>query len=273
MAPAKSMRPPPAIPGVYREQLQRKREDGHPDGQVDEEDPVPVEEVREDAACEHANGSTSGEDEAEDPHRLRPVGRLGEEHHRQRERDRSDERAAEALHRARGDQLALRGRETAGERRDREEPDSDQEHATLPEQVAQPSAEQQEAAEREQVGVDHPGERSLREAEIVPNSRERDVHDRAVEHDHQVAEAEDVERKPATAAGCRHTRPLRSLVFPWFLVIVSPRLGVIARDRMGGVSSSVVVSRAIPCLHAIDSGHGCRSTGLDAREDTVLRPT
>ena len=69
----------------------------------------------------------------------------------------------------------------------------------MAEEVAQPPAEQQEAAEGQQVGVHDPGERLLREAEIVPDRRQRDVHDRPVEHDHQVAEAEDVEGEPAGA--------------------------------------------------------------------------
>ena len=38
--------------------------------------------------------------------------------------------------------------------------------APAPEQVAEPPAEQQEAAEGEQVGVDHPGQRRLGEAEV-----------------------------------------------------------------------------------------------------------
>ena len=225
-APATSMRPPPAIPGVIGSSFSESANE-HADRQVDEEDPVPGEEVREDPAGEHPEGPTSGEDEPEDAHRLGTVGRLGEEHHRERERDRRDKRAAEALDRARGHQLPLRGREPAGERGEGEERDADQEHAALPEEVAQPPAQQQEAAEREQVGVDHPGERGLREAEVVPDRREGDVHDRHIQHDHQVAEAEDDQREPACAAGGRHTRPPVS-VFPWFLVIVSPSLGVIA---------------------------------------------
>ena len=69
----------------------------------------------------------------------------------------------------------------------------------MPEEVAEPTAEQQEAAEGQQIGVDDPRERLLREAEIVADRRQGDVHDRGIEHDHQVAEAEHVEGEPAGA--------------------------------------------------------------------------
>ena len=71
------------------------------------------------------------------------------------------------------------------DRRDREERDPDQEQAPVAVEVAEPPAEQQEAAEGEQIGVHDPGERGLREAEVLPDRRQRDVHDRRVEDDHQ----------------------------------------------------------------------------------------
>ena len=198
-APATSTRPVawPEPPGKERE---RQREDRHADREVDEEDPVPVERVGDDAAEQHAGGAAAREDEAEDAHRLRPLRRLDEQGHDQRQRDCRDDRAADPLHGAGGDELALRARKAAGERREREDRDPDQEQPTVSEEVAEAPAEEEEAAEREQVGVDHPRERLLREAEVVADRRERDVHDRPVEDDHQVPEAEDEECEP-TGAG------------------------------------------------------------------------
>ena len=73
----------------------------------------------------------------------------------------------------------------------------------LPQQVAQPAGEQQEAAEGQQVGVDHPGQRGLREAEVGLDRRQRHVHDALVQDDHQVAQAQHVEREPpALRRGC-----------------------------------------------------------------------
>ena len=130
-------------------------------------------------------------------HRLRALARLREEGHHQRERDGRGDGAAEALHGARGDEDPLRRREPAGERGDREEADPDQEQPAVAVEVAEPPAEEQEAAEGEQVGVHDPRERGLGEAEVVLDRRQRDVHDRHVEDDHQARQAEDVEREPA----------------------------------------------------------------------------
>jgi hypothetical protein len=113
------------------------------------------------------------------------------------ESDGGDDRAAHPLHGTRGDQHALRGREAAHERGRREERDPGQEQAPVPEQVAEPPTEEQEPAEGEQVGVHDPGERLLREAEVLADRRQRNADDRHVEHDHQVAEAEHDEREPA----------------------------------------------------------------------------
>ena len=112
---------------------------------------MPVEDVGEDAAEQHADRAAAGGDEAEDAHRLRALGRLGEERHHQRERDRRDDGAADALHGARDDEDALRGREAAGQRGDREERDAGEEEPAVAEEVAEPAAEQEEPAEGEQV--------------------------------------------------------------------------------------------------------------------------
>ena len=61
--------------------------------------------------------------------------------------------------------------EAARERGGREEREPDQEQPPRAEQVAEPAAEQQEAAEREQVRVHDPGERGVREAEVAPDRR------------------------------------------------------------------------------------------------------
>ena len=179
---------------LARQQPLRDQEDGDADGDVDEEDPVPAQDVGQDAAEQHADRPAAGQHEAEDAHRLRALGGLGEQHHDQRERDGRDHRAAEALHRAGDDQDFLGAGQPAGERRHREDDDAGHEQAPVPEQVAEPAAEQQEPAEREQVGVHHPGERGLREAQIRPDRRQGDVHDRRVEDDHQVPATEHEER-------------------------------------------------------------------------------
>src|SRR5216683_3346745 len=67
----------------------------------------------------------------------------------------------------------------------------------MPVEIAQPAAEQQEAAEGEHVCVHDPYERGLGEGQIIPDRRQRNVHDRRVENDHQDAGAEHIECPPA----------------------------------------------------------------------------
>src|SRR4029450_5392677 len=55
----------------------------------------------------------------------------------------------------------------------------------------------QEAPEGQHVGVDHPGQRGLGETQVGLDGWQRHVHDVGVEHDHQVTEAQYVQRPPA----------------------------------------------------------------------------
>jgi hypothetical protein len=109
--------------------------------------------------------------------------------------------APQALDRPRNDQEGLRVRQATEQRCDRELGDAEEEDSLLAVEVAEAAGEQQKAAEGEQVRVHDPRERCLREAEIVPNRWQRDVHDRGIEHDHQIGQAQHVERQPALAIG------------------------------------------------------------------------
>ena len=55
-----------------------------------------------------------------------------------------------------------------------------------PSRSASAPAEQQEAAEDQRVGVQHPGEALLREAEVALDRRQRDVDDGRVQDDHEL---------------------------------------------------------------------------------------
>ena len=147
--------------------------------------------------------AASGADEAVHAHRLGALVGLGEELHEQSERHRLDDRAADPLHRARGDQRQLRVRDAARERRAGEQDDADHEDAPVPVQVTEPAAEEEEAAAGEQVGVEDPNQRRLAEAEVGADRRQRDVDDGRVEHDHEHAETDDGEREPAARSGDR----------------------------------------------------------------------
>jgi len=99
--------------------------------------------------------------------------------------DRGHDGTTDTLDRAGADEEGLAIREPTGEGREREEGEAEQKEAPGTEEIAEPAAEQQETAVREQVGVHDPGEGRLREVEIAANRRQSHVHDRDVEHDHQ----------------------------------------------------------------------------------------
>jgi hypothetical protein len=158
---------------------------------------VPADDVGDDPAEQDADAPAARGDETEDAHRLGPLAGLREEVHHQRERDSRGDRAAETLNAAGDHEEALGRREAAGERREREQRDSDQEQTPIPVEIAEPPAEQQKAAVRQQVGVDDPGQRGVGEAEVVLDRGQGDADDRDVEDDHQAREAQDVEGEPA----------------------------------------------------------------------------
>ena len=84
------------------------------------------------------------------------------------------------------------------------------EHPPAAEQVGEPPAEQQEAAEGEHVGVDDPGEVVLGEVEGGADRRQRDVDDRGVEDDDELRHAQQRQRDPPAAfelLGVGHPRP------------------------------------------------------------------
>ena len=195
-----------ADPAVVLEQARGEQGRREADRQVDEEDPVPVDRLGQRAAGQQPDRGAGRRDEAVDPDRLRLLARLGEHRDDHPEDHGRGERAAGALHEARRDQHLLALGQPAQQRGDGEDREADHEDALAADQVADAPGEQQQAAERDQVGVDHPGEAALGEAEVVLDRRQRDVHDRRVEDDHQHPDAQHDERDPPGALGSRAGR-------------------------------------------------------------------
>ena len=96
------------------------------------------------------------------------------------------------------------------QRRGGEDGEAGEEHALAPGEVAEPAGQQQQAAEGDEERVDDPGEIGLAEVEVVLDRGQRDVHDRHVEHDHQLGEADDEQRRPAAAVGWKSGERLGS---------------------------------------------------------------
>src|SRR5205807_10547441 len=80
----------------------------HADWDVDEEDPRPAQVAREDAAEEDAGGGAASRRRAVDAERAVALASLRERRHQQGERGRREQRAAEALQRAKTDERAFR---------------------------------------------------------------------------------------------------------------------------------------------------------------------
>ena len=175
--------------GVGEQAEQRERH-------VDEEDPLPAGRVDEHAAGDDAQRPADGGERAPDAERDVALAAGGERDGQQRERGGGQERGADALDGADRDEHAGRGREPARERGGREQAESDEEHPAAAEQIAHPAAQQQEAAERERVGVHDPLEAVDGEVEIGLDGRERDVHDRDVEDHHELRDGEHGEGEP-----------------------------------------------------------------------------
>src|SRR5690606_18756435 len=173
------------------------REGGDADRQVDEEDPVPAERVGEDAAEHLADGGACRAGEAEDGDGLGALAGVGEQRHEDAQADGGRHRAADALEEAGGDQYGGRGGRAGQQRGGGEDGDSGEEHAPAADQVAEPAGQQEQAAERDEVGVDDPAQAGGGEPQVALDGRHRHGHDGAVEDDHQHPGGDDPEGDPS----------------------------------------------------------------------------
>jgi len=112
--------------------------------------------------------------------------------------------AANAPWQARGYQHGEVDRGAANSRHHGEAGQADQERDLPAQQVGQPSAEQQQAAEPQRVGGDHPLPVRGGEVERVLCGRQRDVHHRDVEDHHQLRQADHAQDEPAPVPGAVH---------------------------------------------------------------------
>src|SRR4029079_2086642 len=169
------------------------RED--PDRYVDEEDPAPADVLGDEPARERADrkGHRGASCPDADRHPALPWRERGGD---DREGGGVHERGAGSLDDAGADQPAGARRETAEERRDREDHEPDDEDPPPPEHVGEFAAGQHEDAERERVAVEDPLELGDADAQVALDRRQRHVHDRVVEHDHEQAEGDRSQRPP-----------------------------------------------------------------------------
>jgi hypothetical protein len=132
----------------------------HADGQIDEEDRAPVDELGQHAAEEYAAGGAGAADRAPDAERLGTLGAL-EGGRDDRQRGRGKHRGTEALTGPGGEQHGGIARERRGQRRGSEHSQAGKEDAPAAEQVSGAPAEKQQAAEDQRVGGDRPANVAL----------------------------------------------------------------------------------------------------------------
>ena len=185
--------------GLVDEQRAEDRE-RDADRDVDEEDPAPAHPGGERAAGEQADGGTRAGDRGEDTEGAVALLALGEVGGDQGQGRRRGERTADTLQGAEGEQLTGVLREAAEQRRDGEQQDARLQHAAAAHDVAEAATEQEQSAEGQRVGVEHPRQRRGGEVQRALDVRQRDVHDGRVEHDHQLGAREDGERGTGVVA-------------------------------------------------------------------------
>ena len=109
--------------------------------------------------------------------------------------------------------------EAGGQRGDRDQRQPGHEHPPPPEEVRGPAAKQQEAPERDQVGVHDPGQVLLGEVQAPADAGQGDVHDRGVQDDDELGHAEQDQRGPSSCRGSRLSSssgwPSHLRVAPW----------------------------------------------------------
>jgi hypothetical protein len=172
--------------------------------------PAPVEHLGEQAAEQQAERAAGARDRAVDAERLAALCRVCERGGEQRQRGRRQQRGEGALQRAGRDQQAEALRGAAERGRAGEAEQAGDERPLAPEQVGDPAAEQQQAAERERVRRDDPLAVVVGEAEVGLGGGERDVDDRHVEDDQQLGDADDPEdQPPAVGMGVCHWEGLQ----------------------------------------------------------------
>ena len=188
------------------------------DGQVDVEDRPPVGELGEDAADEDADRRARSADRAPGGERLRAL-RAVEGGGDDRERRRGEDRGAEPLARAGGEEHRRASGHRRGERGSGEDAEAGQEHAAAAEEVGGAAAEEQEASEDQRVARDRPADLRAAQLQVGRDVRQRDVHGGDVEDDHQLRD-EQHRQKPAmrrAAASVPSTAPCcRAVVLECF---------------------------------------------------------
>jgi hypothetical protein len=133
-----------------------------------------------------------------------PPGTFWERHGQDRQRRRGHQRGAEPLDASRRDDRPRRSPQPRGERGAREQHQPGHQHPAAADQVGHPPAQEQESSQHQGVGDDQPLLRALGEPELALDGRQCHVHDRHVQHDHELDQAGQGEDDAFAEAGLCH---------------------------------------------------------------------
>lgn len=172
---------------------------GGGDRDVDEQAPAPVQVLGQQPAQDQAECGAAGGDRAEDAEGRTALPGVREGGGEQPQGRGGEQGAEPALEGAGAEEHGGAVRRAAEGGGGGEAQQADGEDAFAAEEVAQPSAEQQQAAEGERVGGDHPLPVGVGDAQVPLRRRQRDVHDGDVEDDHELGDGDDHQHPPAAA--------------------------------------------------------------------------
>ena len=167
------------------------------DRDVDQQAPAPREVLGEDAAEEQAERGAAAGDRTVDAERAGALLGLVEGHGDERQGRGSQQRREGTLEATCREQQGGGGRCTAERGGAGEADEADDERALAADVVGDPAAEEEETAEGQGVRRDDPLLVGVGDAEGRLRRRDREVHDRGVEDDHELRDADDQQGAPA----------------------------------------------------------------------------
>ena len=183
----------------------------HPDRHVDEHHPTPRDQLGQQAAGHESCGAAGSRHRGVETNGADPLLSFRERGGEEGEGTGCSQRRAQALDGPGPEERPPGDRQAADERAHGEDPDAEQEHPAAAEQVARPGSQQEEASEREDVGVDDPREGSRGEAQAPLDVREGDVDDRGVQHHHELGGEDHPEENGGATGTPRGPRTRRNV--------------------------------------------------------------
>jgi hypothetical protein len=176
---------------------QRAGQGDHGEHEVDVQAPAPRKVLGEYPAQDQPDGAPAGSDRAVHPEGLPPLARIPERAGQHAERGGRENGAEGTLQRPGRDQDLERAGGTTDRGGDGEADQARDEHPFAAEHVTQPPAHQQQAPERQRVRRHHPLPVAIGEAQRLLGGRQRDVHNRRIQHHHQLGDGNDNQDQPA----------------------------------------------------------------------------